>query len=346
MAIAFEPAERPRTVLVVGAGPAGLEAARVAAERGHAVVLVEARERLGGQWVLAGRQPTRAQILDHVAWYERELDRLGVDVRLGTAATAESIRATSAEVEVVVVATGARPANAGFQRAVPLVERLPGIDTPTATSIHAVLEGEVAPQGRVLLLDDLGDWRGIGTAMHLQEAGCAVTLVTAAPAAAGGLFHSAADGPARRRFARAGGQVLPHHVLRAWAPDRAVLRSTLTDAEHVAGFDWLVVAETPVPRTELATALAEAGIAHHRDRRLRRRPPRQPRHLRGPEARALRLTAGRAGASPARNRSGQGIPCEERNPLTKPPKRAVRQVGGVSSSRPPRSTRRLRRSGG
>ena len=126
-----------------------------------------------------------------------------------------------------------------------------------------MLEGDVVPHGRVLLLDDLGDWRGIGTAMHLQEAGCQVTLVTAAPVAAGGLFHSAADGPARRRFAQAGGEVLPHHVLCSWAPGHAVLRSTLTDAEHTAAFDWLVVAETPVPRTELATALTAAGIAHH-----------------------------------------------------------------------------------
>ena len=257
----FVPAERPRTVLVVGGGPAGLEAARVAAERGHGVVLVEARDRLGGQWVLAGRQPTRSQILDHLAWYERELDRLGVDVRLETPATAESVR--EAATDVVVLAAGARPADAGFQRAAPLVDRLPGIDVPTAASVHAVLEGEVVPQGRVLLLDDLGDWRGIGTAMHLQEAGCQVTLVTAAPVAAGGLFHSAADGPARRRFAQAGGEVLPHHVLCSWAPGHAVLRSTLTDAEHTAAFGWLVVAETPVPRTELATALTAAGIAHH-----------------------------------------------------------------------------------
>ena len=108
----FVPAERPRTVLVVGGGPAGLEAARVAAERGHAVVLVEARDRLGGQWVLAGRQPTRSQILDHLAWYERELDRLGVEVRLGTPATAESVRDAAAD--VVVLAAGARPADAGL----------------------------------------------------------------------------------------------------------------------------------------------------------------------------------------------------------------------------------------
>ncbi len=279
----FAPAERPRTVLVVGGGPAGLEAARVAAERGHAVVLVEARDRLGGQWVLAGRQPTRSQILDHLAWYERELDRLGVDVRLGTPATAESVGAAAAD--VVVLAAGARPADAGFQRAAPLVDRLPGIDAPTAASIHAVLEGDVVPHGRVLLLDDLGDWRGIGTAMHLQEAGSQVTLVTAAPAAAGGLFHSAADGPARRRFARAGGAGPP--------PPRALLvgarpRRPALDADRRRARRRLRLAR----RRRDPCAPHRAGHRAHRgrhrpprDRRLRGRPPRQPRHLRGSNAR-------------------------------------------------------------
>jgi hypothetical protein len=184
-----------------------------------------------------------------------------VDVRLATPATAASVR--EARADVVVLAAGARPADAGFQRAAPLVDRLPGIDAPTAASVHAVLEGDAVPSGRVLLLDDTGDWRGIGTAMHVQEAGGQVTLVTAAPVAASGLFHSAADGPARRRFAQAGGEVLPHHVLCSWAPGHAILRSTLTDVERTAAFDWLVVAETAVPRTELATALTVAGIAHH-----------------------------------------------------------------------------------
>ena len=78
-----EPAARKR-VVVVGGGPAGMEAARVAAERGHGVRLFESAEQLGGQWRLAGRQPSREQILDHIAWYERELERLDVDIRLNT----------------------------------------------------------------------------------------------------------------------------------------------------------------------------------------------------------------------------------------------------------------------
>ena len=164
----------------------------------------------------------------------------------------------------MVVATGAAPARRGFQRALPLVDRLPGVDGSTAASIHDVLAGSVAPRGRVLLLDDLGDWRGIGTAMFLQEAGCQVTLVTSAPAAATGLFHSAADGPTRARFARAGGETIPHTVVLSWDPAGTVLRSTLTGAEHRLSFDWLVVAETPMPRTGLIDELDRLGVGYHR----------------------------------------------------------------------------------
>jgi 2,4-dienoyl-CoA reductase-like NADH-dependent reductase (Old Yellow Enzyme family) len=257
----LRPAEHPRRVLVVGGGPAGLEAARVAAERGHIVTLAEAQEQLGGQWRLAGRQPTRSQVLDHLAWYERELDRLEVEVCLRWTVDGEQVQRSGAD--DIVIAVGARPADAGFQRALPLVDRLPGIDHANATSIHDVLAGRASPRGRVLVLDDLGDWRGIGTAMFLQDAGCAVTLMTSAPAVATGLFHSAADGPTRQRFAQTGGESLTHSVLLAWTPSEARLRSTLTGRENVGAFDWLVVAETPVPRSELSAELDALGISHH-----------------------------------------------------------------------------------
>jgi pyruvate/2-oxoglutarate dehydrogenase complex dihydrolipoamide dehydrogenase (E3) component len=245
-------------VLVVGGGPAGLETARVAATRGHHVTLAERGAQLGGQFRLAANQPSREQIGDLLAWFGRELDRLGVDTRLDTQLDAAGVREIDAE--VVVVATGARPARAGFQRALPLVDRLPGVDADTVVAIHDVLDGSAKLGRRVILLDDLGDWRGTGTALHLAESGRDVTIVTSAPVIAGGLVHSAADGPLRRRFIEAGGTALPNVVIDGWDGERAQLRFLLDGATFEFEADALVIAETPVPETDLAEALRADGI--------------------------------------------------------------------------------------
>src|SRR5688572_15360780 len=257
----FTPAAEPLRVLVVGGGPAGLEAARVSAERGHHVTLLEQGSELGGQFRLAGRQPSRAQITDLLAWYGRRLDSLGVEVRLGTPATATQI--ASAGADVVVLATGARPPRTGFQRALPMVDRLPGAGRQDAVSIHDVLEGLADVGARVLVLDDLGDWRGLGTAAYLAEGGHEVTVITSAAVVGGGLFHSAADVPLRARFTAAGGAMRPSTVVLAWDDDGATTRSTLTGAIERLAADTLVVAETPVAETTLARELTAAGVAFH-----------------------------------------------------------------------------------
>jgi 2,4-dienoyl-CoA reductase (NADPH2) len=96
-----------RRVVVAGGGPAGLEAARVAAESGHEVVLYERTDAVGGQLRAAAAGPTREELLDFVFYLERELNRLGVDMRLGTAVTRDAVLSDAPD--LVVCATGADP---------------------------------------------------------------------------------------------------------------------------------------------------------------------------------------------------------------------------------------------
>jgi 2,4-dienoyl-CoA reductase-like NADH-dependent reductase (Old Yellow Enzyme family) len=257
----FEPSSRPRSVLVVGGGPAGLEAARVAAERGHRVTLLEQGPQLGGQFRLAGLQPSRGQILDLLEWYERSLASLGVGVRLGEEATAVQVSAAGAD--EVILATGSRPPGTGFQRALPMVDRLPGVDGADVVSIHDVLDGTAAAGRRVLVLDDLDDWRGLGTALQLAEREHDVTILTAAPIVARGLFHSAVDGPLRKRYAGAGGRWITSACILAWREGVATVRSTLTGELTAVAADTLVIAETPVAVSGFADDLRAQGIAFH-----------------------------------------------------------------------------------
>jgi 2,4-dienoyl-CoA reductase-like NADH-dependent reductase (Old Yellow Enzyme family)/thioredoxin reductase len=244
----------PRSVLVVGAGPAGLEAARVAAERGHTVTLFERGNELGGQFRLAGLQPSRDQILDLIDWFGRRLEELGVSIRLGT--EVDGALVSNAGAEVVVIATGARPARAGFQRALAPLDRLLGVEYSSVSSVDEILDQRATVGEHAIVLDDLGDWRGIGTAMFLAERGHRVTIVTSAPVVAGGLFHSAADVPARKRFAASGGMSVTSTVMLEWHGDAATVRSTLTGVVERIGADSLVIAETPVSITDLAMAVA------------------------------------------------------------------------------------------
>lgn len=157
-----------RKVVVVGAGPAGLEAARVARERGHEVVLFERELAMGGQVNLAAKAPQREQMSGIIRWFAMEMRRLGVDARVGVEATAATILAESPH--IVVLATGGRShvhEVAGW-----------GVSEGLAVSSWDILSGRVAPQGSVLVYDGVSTHAGSGVADFIASRGHAVEVVT------------------------------------------------------------------------------------------------------------------------------------------------------------------------
>ena len=168
----------PKKVLVVGGGPAGLEAARVAALCGHSVTLAEAADSLGGCINVAKRAPRRTGIGDITAWLESEVYRLGVDVRLGTYIEAEDVVRIAPD--EVIVATGSAPRLDGRQHLCPGAA-VAGIGHRNIVSSHDVLmNGGERDWGRhALVFDDVGHYEAVAVAEALTSKGVAVTFAAA-----------------------------------------------------------------------------------------------------------------------------------------------------------------------
>jgi 2,4-dienoyl-CoA reductase-like NADH-dependent reductase (Old Yellow Enzyme family)/thioredoxin reductase len=157
-----------RKVVVVGAGPAGLEAARVARERGHEVVLFERSDVVGGQINLAAKAPQREQMAGIVRWFDMETRRLGVDRRLGVNADEAMILAE--QPDIVVLATGG--SNHTSQVAAW------GVAEGLSVSSWDILQGRVAPGKNVLVYDGISTHAGFGVADFLASRGSMVEIVT------------------------------------------------------------------------------------------------------------------------------------------------------------------------
>lgn len=157
-------AER-RKVVVVGAGPAGLEAARVAGERGHDVRVLEAAEAAGGQIRLTARSPRRREMLGITDWRLAECARLGVRFTYNLWAEAEDVLAEAPD--VVIIATGGVPDTGVLAEGNDLV-----------VSTWDILSGDVKPGASVLVFDDAGDHAGLQAAEVIAGAGARVEIMT------------------------------------------------------------------------------------------------------------------------------------------------------------------------
>lgn len=172
----IERTEAPRKVLVIGGGPAGMEAARLAALKGHEVILCEAQPRLGGAVNIAARAPKAQGIADITTWLEQEIFLLGVEVRTSTFIEANEIADIAPD--VVIVATGSFPRLDGYQ-AVVGTRPATGADLPHVRSSHEIFDLPPSQLGATaLVLDDTGHYEAIGVAEYLANAGLSVTYVT------------------------------------------------------------------------------------------------------------------------------------------------------------------------
>lgn len=241
------PAERGRRVFVAGGGPAGMEAARVAALRGHDVTLYEKGERLGGQFYLGSLPPRKQEISSYLSYMERQLEEQGVRVLLGETLTFETVNAQGPD--AVIVAAGSEPCAVTF----------PSIDAGNVASAQDVLAGKAEVGSSVVVIG--GGQVGCETAEFLDRLGRNVTLVemrdelapdeTMLPRAV------LLEGLAETRIETLTGtrvvEVLPGEVV----VERDGQRRTLS------GVDTVVFAVGVTPLSHLAASLAETGVEVH-----------------------------------------------------------------------------------
>ena len=241
---------RKLRVVIVGAGPAGLEAARVCAERGHQVVLFEAADVPGGQVRLAARSPRRAELIGIVDWRVARCNALGVDIRCNV--LAESADVLAQNPDVVIIATGGLPNTSVLESGNDLV-----------VSSWDITSGDVKPAANVLLFDDNGGHPGMQAAELIAHAGSRLEVVSPerffAPEI-GGLNHVAYA----QIFQKYGVTITINRRLVAARREAgqlaAVVGSDYGDLRETRLVDQVVVEHGTLPLDDLYFGLKDASI--------------------------------------------------------------------------------------
>ena len=219
--------ETPKRILVVGGGPAGMEAARIARLRGHEVILMEKSDTLGGQLRAAGASGFKKELHGLVGWYKLQMEKTGVDIRMNEAATLDKIKRINPD--AVVLATGA----------VPVKPNLPGIDGKNVIGVtDFYIHGTPVRGDRVVVAG--GGLSGCDAALDIAGTGKQVTIVEGQPELAIGM-NVVSRISLLGRLVKAGVVMKTGHIIKAFRPE-GLLVADREGSEHLLSADSIILA--------------------------------------------------------------------------------------------------------
>jgi len=249
--------ETPKKVMIIGGGMGGMMAAEILQARGHKPVIFEASDRLGGQFLLAGIAPMKHEMTEAAEWEAKEVERLGIEVRLNTVVTADTIAAEKPDEVIIAI---------GSDYVAPAIA---GLDSPSVCTQYQVLRGEVNPTGTVCVVGcgsvgseiaELLAGRGCKvTALEKKKVGNDLTMLRSM------FFRPECKqyGITAKGFSNVTaieGNTVKYTVT---AVNRATKEKTVTEAS--ADFDYVVICTgiTSRPSDDLQAKCAELGIPAH-----------------------------------------------------------------------------------
>ena len=238
----LEPTLVPKRVLVVGGGPAGMEAARVAALRGHRAMLYEQEPRLGGMLNVAATPPGKGKLNWITEHFAHELPRLGVEIRLGEAVDAKKVR--SLKPDVVIVATGSDPA----------IPDIPGVDGSNVLMAQKLLARRMRFTGQRFAIVG-GGMLGLEAAEYLTVQGNRVTVLKRYETI-GRSIEPLYRGYLLRELEKHGVEIMTRVEVGAIQADGVLVRDE-AGGECVVPADQVVLARGATPSSELAHALQD-----------------------------------------------------------------------------------------